>query len=231
MFDNRIDINGYRKDSMDRFGDDSTELILSFFTLEDKSRLEYVSKQWKRYIFGKQFCLKFGINSMHKLRGNLLTSEESFESVLKKFPNIMQVNIFYPLKSESLSLIGQYCHRLRYLYFTITGIGDLEFAQNYGHRLEELHLIGHSSLAYNEENIKLFKEFLTFCPNLKTILIHNSFSLFNEDIEFLPHLERIESEFWIRPKDVKQFKSLIDKYSQSLKTLYITLEDLNPQRD
>ena len=198
MFDNRIDIKGYRKDSMDRFGDDLTELILSFITLEDALRLECVSKQWKRCVFDKQFWLMMNINHpIGSLWGNKLLSEELIESVLKKFPNIMQVNIVYPVKSESLSLIGQYCHRLRYLLFTITGIGDLEFAQNYGHRLEELHLHSNASLD-NKENNKLIKEFLKFCPNLKTIFVNKNSILFSEDNEFLLHLERIDSEFEIK---------------------------------
>ena len=52
------DIYGYRKDSFDRFGDDLTELILSFLWFEDKIRLECVSKQWKRCVFQKQFVIE-----------------------------------------------------------------------------------------------------------------------------------------------------------------------------
>ena len=57
IFENRIESTVFAKDSMDRFGNDLTELILSFFTIEDTLRLECVSKQWKRYIFGKHFWL------------------------------------------------------------------------------------------------------------------------------------------------------------------------------
>ena len=43
---------------MDSFGDDLTELILSYLTLGDKVRLECVSKQWKRCVFQRQFAIK-----------------------------------------------------------------------------------------------------------------------------------------------------------------------------
>ena len=54
----------YRKDSMDRFGDDMLELILSYLSVEDKFRFECVSKQWKRCVFEKQF--EFDISLMKK---------------------------------------------------------------------------------------------------------------------------------------------------------------------
>ena len=74
---------------MDRFGDDLTELILSYLTLEDKFRLECVSKQWKRYIFNKQFVIEIEIlnknpNEANTRKINYL-NERILESVLKKW--------------------------------------------------------------------------------------------------------------------------------------------------
>ena len=54
----RYQMKVYSKDSMDRFGDDLTELILSYLTLEDKIRLECVSKQWKRCVFQRQSVIE-----------------------------------------------------------------------------------------------------------------------------------------------------------------------------
>ena len=45
MFNIRNMKNVYRKNSFDRFGDDLTELIVSYLWFEDKVRLECVSKQ------------------------------------------------------------------------------------------------------------------------------------------------------------------------------------------
>ncbi|CAG2102212.1 unnamed protein product [Medioppia subpectinata] len=44
----------YPKDSLDRFGDDMCEHILSYLTLEDRFRCECVSKQWRRLIYTTQ---------------------------------------------------------------------------------------------------------------------------------------------------------------------------------
>ena len=51
IFMSSLQMKVHLKDSMDRFGDDLTELILSFLWFEDKIRLECVSKQWKRCVF------------------------------------------------------------------------------------------------------------------------------------------------------------------------------------
>ncbi|CAG2123271.1 unnamed protein product, partial [Medioppia subpectinata] len=49
--DNKQQPKLYAKDSMDRFGDDLFGLILSYLLLEDRFRLECVSKQFQRTVF------------------------------------------------------------------------------------------------------------------------------------------------------------------------------------
>ena len=85
----------YPKNSFDRFGDDLTELIVSYLWFEDKVRLECVSKQWRRLVFNKQFAIELNSNQFLRknknslkmigllYRGNQLT----IESVLKKCSN------------------------------------------------------------------------------------------------------------------------------------------------
>ena len=58
----------YPKNSFDRFGDDLTELILQYLTLEDKVRLECVSKQWRRLVFNKQFTIEIDSDSVKGFR-------------------------------------------------------------------------------------------------------------------------------------------------------------------
>ena len=55
----------YAKDSFDRFGDDLTELILSYMRFKDKIRLECVSKQWRRLIYNKQIVIKIYDKTRH----------------------------------------------------------------------------------------------------------------------------------------------------------------------
>ena len=56
-----IQTNKQLKSSFDRFGDDLTELILSYLSFENKLRFECVSKQWRRLVFNKQFVLEIKI--------------------------------------------------------------------------------------------------------------------------------------------------------------------------
>ena len=97
---------------MDRFGDDLTELILSYLPLKDKIKLECVSKQSKRCVFEKQFVInitdktKYGRrdknNSLNKLFGRSdeikQLDEQTVESVVKKCPNIKRVIILGEVK-------------------------------------------------------------------------------------------------------------------------------------
>ena len=50
--------DNYRRDSFnDRFCDDFSEVLLQYLPLEDKLRLECVSKQFQRTVFQRQFEL------------------------------------------------------------------------------------------------------------------------------------------------------------------------------
>ncbi|CAG2106893.1 unnamed protein product [Medioppia subpectinata] len=53
----RVDMrsDGYIRDSMDRFGDDLCQLLLSYLSLEERFRYEEVSKQWQRVIYETQY--------------------------------------------------------------------------------------------------------------------------------------------------------------------------------
>ena len=221
---------GYRKDSMDRFGDDLTELIVSYLWFEDKVRLECVSKQWRRYVYQKQFTIEFSYSSHNNLRTLVVntkdtgprymrTSEKIFkrkelESLLNKCPNITKVIILLKyIKNNELSLFGQYCPRLKSLGFEINSEEDLQFGRQYGHKLEELHLFG--------TNEKI--HFLKLCPNVKNVWFSQCSLPFTSDKEFLPKLEYFGRNFTINIGNTNEMKILSDKYSQTMKTLNVTL--------
>ena len=136
----------YAKNSFDRFGDDLTEEVLQYLTLEDKIRLECVSKQWQRYVFRKQSVIEIVDNKTHNSLNELLDNrkqlnEQHLESVLKKFPNIRKVNFICKIDSSMLSLIGRYCHRIKSLSYEYSNEDkSLNFFRTYGHKLEELNL-------------------------------------------------------------------------------------------
>ena len=62
----------YSRDSFDCFGDDLTELILSFMSFEDKIRLECVAKQWRRLVFKKQFVIGISRSNQKETKDSLI---------------------------------------------------------------------------------------------------------------------------------------------------------------
>ena len=100
----------------------------------------------------------------------------------------------------------------------------LDFFRINGHKLEELYLFGKENellIEDTEKDNEMLNSFRKFCPNLKTItLLLESLPLF-EDKEILPKLKEID--LTISSQNVKQMKILSDKYSQTIKTLNVSL--------
>ena len=225
MFDNRVGNKVYGKDSMDRFGDDLTELILSYLWFEDKIRYECVSKQWQRCVFQKQFifeidfCLDKSPNSLNKLCFHF--DKEVIVSVLKKCPNITKVKVSdLNLKYDVLSLFGHYCPHIKSLLHNNKGI--VYFYRKNGHKLEELILLTNRS---NNE----IKNLLKFCPNLKIFYSNNISVLLNEDKEFLPKLEQISNYFEIIPEYVNKMQILVNKYSKTIKRFDVRFSNISSE--
>ena len=62
-----VDSNGrhFRAESFDRFGDDLTEELLSYLSVEDKIRLQSVAKQWNRCLRSlvkKERVIRFSVS-------------------------------------------------------------------------------------------------------------------------------------------------------------------------
>ena len=134
--------------------------------------------------------------------------------LLNKCSNISKVIILLKyIKNNELSLFGQYCPRLKSLSFVIKSKEDLQFGRQYGHKLEELYLFG------GNEKIP----FLQLCPNVKKVWFSQCSLLFTSDKEFLPKLEYFGSNYSINFRNTNEMKILSHKYSQTMKTLNISL--------
>ena len=224
-----IDSNGrqYSRDSFDRFGDDLTELILSFMTFEDKIRLECVAKQWRRLVFSKQFAIGISRSNTKKTKDSLIglyrgstIKRKALKSVLKKCRYISTVALDSSVDSpQVLSLIGRYCPNIKSFYNSFNNGKALDFFRIYGHKLEEL------SLGREYEEIR-------FCPNLKKVTVTQDSILFNNDNLILPKLEYIYSrlQFRISSIFVQKMIRFSDKYSQTIKTLNVLFENLTEEK-
>src|SRR5437868_14547166 len=102
MYKNKRQRIGLRSDSQkkrqsfdDRVWDDLSEELLQYLTIEDKLRLECVSKQFQRTVFKRQHNITIGSSFLgHKNVINFKTCQQ-LAVVLKKTPNINQINFWF----------------------------------------------------------------------------------------------------------------------------------------
>ena len=219
----------YDKNSFDRFGDDLTEEILQYMTLEDKIRLECVSKQWMRCVFNKQYVIEIEIRykrtkqiyftSMSLPPTKKRSYEVYLESLLKKCSNIRKISIGPTINSSVLSLIGRYCPNIKSLIIwdEYSYEENMSFFRMYGHKLEELDLNGDD---------KVIKDYLRYCPNLKKILISEYSIICEEDEQYLPKLVRI-GILEISSNYLKNLDIFSNKYRKTMKTLNIGINNMN----
>ncbi|XP_054166323.1 uncharacterized protein LOC128963816 [Oppia nitens] len=118
-----------KNDSFDRFGDDLAELLFKYMPIEDKLRLQSVSKQWLQLLFIGQTYLIFGdsfyktFNFTERRRNEIFMI---FESIFKKCPKIDRLvvgrqsvyNQYIRLDEifdQFFDLLIIYCPRLRHI--------------------------------------------------------------------------------------------------------------------
>ena len=87
----------------------------------------------------------------------------------------------YAFNSSVLSLIGQYCPRIKSLDITMTGEEVLDFFRDYGHKLQDLCL---KEPVYVDFYSFPINDYLKFSSNVKKILIYNETFLLNDDKNF-----------------------------------------------
>ena len=108
------------KTSFDRFGDDLSELIVSYLTIEDKFRFQCLSKQWRRLVFNKTYVLKISMNNklfVEKSGYDYKLKTKSFEKCLQKLWALVDIDIDFNVitDGEVLRIIAENCHHLRRL--------------------------------------------------------------------------------------------------------------------
>ena len=178
----------YRRDSFsDCFCDDLSEVLFKFLSLEDKFRLECVSKQFQRTVFQRQYELCINLSPViHKRCLNLIIrrdlnyyyitkqSMDSFKALLKKCPKITSIeldayhsidrqydNVFI---NEVFQLIIENCNNLSEIY--VRNINDSnfkEFHRKFGPKIKSL---GAFRSNWNVIDLNLF-------PNIEKLIISN----------------------------------------------------------
>ena len=196
------------KSSFDRFGDDLTELILSFLTIEDKFRFECLNARIESLIFNKQNQLIITSrrdisleNEFKVLSQKILLTINLYKYkidyrllrvVLRKFKylNVIKICGFVVVEDELLRVIAQNCPHLRELWFrnliqrTIDLSADsvVYLGKKCGRNLQSLRF------QTSNENIR---QLLKFTPNLVSLKVLNIESILFEDKKVLPKLKDI----------------------------------------
>ena len=141
---------------MNRFGDDLTQELLQYLPLEQKFRLESVSKQWQRCLYQRVFTLTFDDRRIFNYK--------TLESVLKKCPNIRNMKLL-SVDTDMLPLIGQNCTKFSsFGYYSSIGRDEevMSFFRTYGHICEELKLW---QQIFEEVDKNKLKGLLKYCKN------------------------------------------------------------------
>ncbi|CAG2110628.1 unnamed protein product [Medioppia subpectinata] len=128
----------YAKNSMDRFGDDLCQLLLSYLSFEDRFRCECVSKQFRRTVFGSVVCIEINDRFMQQMLKTTLI--ETLATIAIKCPNIETIDcrgietekirehipeVLAIFRDNCLNLREIYCHLWQNRGQTMPTIGPL----------------------------------------------------------------------------------------------------------
>ena len=170
-----------RKSSIERFGDDLTELIVSYLSISDKIRLECLSKQIQALIFNRQKCLRIShVKSGDNLEEMISKTSRyhsvdcrALGSVLKKFKNLDTIRIEgrMTVDSELIETIAENANHLKNLWINVRFISDItteclkSLGQKCGSTLQ--------SLKFDGLTEKQMRQLLSLTPELRSITVDN----------------------------------------------------------
>ena len=210
----------------DRICDDLCEVILQYLSLEDKLRLQCVSKQFERTVFQRQYKLLLNIRSpeSHKnfMKDKVLNNKryfdyyyienhslvlwykslDSFETLLKKCPNITSIDLGAHYRKDQ----DPYLDKINNIFRLI-----IENCNN----LSEV--IAMNPIELNKSNSKELHQ--KFGPKIKNWIIFDDRELY--DLRHFPNIEQVNIKFvgydttWIVPQlklaKLKRLELVIDR--------------------
>ena len=198
--------------------------ILQYLSLEDKLKLEGVSKQFQRTVLKKQYKLqidadsiprrklkklyKYHIRNITKSRKSNQFGLKSLEVLLKKCPNITSIELREPFGAnydfnEVFRLIPKYCNNLREIDFgenQINAKNIKEFQRKFGPKLNFIHRLKDAN------NYNLF-------PNILNLKIDDKYSDLKEVIprlQFNKLLTKVELSLTNGKEDI--VKTCVDTF-------------------
>ncbi|CAG2166405.1 unnamed protein product [Oppiella nova] len=206
------------KDSLDRFGDDLCEDILSYLTLKDRFRCECVSKQWQRLVYTtvRNITITRELMARNKPQSDGYFYDKTMSALMKKCPNIVSIDCRQLYNDrhgrrilETIAELRDNCRHLQGIdgYFLRF---DNDFVvylfRTFGRMITELVLNGYQSR----------REVLRLCPNIWSLNVDDLSHVFTESgAELLAkNLKHFQFSFDI-DFDISMFDIFL-AYNQSL---------------
>lgn len=174
-------------DSFDRFGDDISELILSYLPIKDKFRLECVSKRFRLFLFSGQrhLILDYSdretadrLNLCHVMV-NFRASLSNLNKLLKKCNKVTNISVDtqhmeVSAKKSVLNAIANHCQHLYGVRFDSQMLFDdnnrivNKFVDKYKHELRSVGIFAEEFADYGTAS-RLHNRLVDVSPNLRHI--------------------------------------------------------------
>ena len=212
----------------DRVCDDLSEVLLQFLPLDDKQRLECVSKQFQRTVFQKQFSITLYSSLQSNYKISKQTEDKVFdrnfmksiEFLLKKCPNIQ--TMFLNVKNNNIlkslfPLITKYCDHLNEFNVYLDDWKGVELNEEFYRKFgSKLHYIGFG------ENWRQNLDFNLF-PNLHSNRKKFYFSTISPERALRLNLKKLkELDIDICEENQHLFREVLQKFH---KIRYLSLKE------
>ncbi|XP_054166181.1 uncharacterized protein LOC128963693 [Oppia nitens] len=231
-------------DSFDRFGDDLCQLLLEYLPIDDKLRLQSMSKQWSALIFNRQtsitldtdLCISIDLQAMNERQRRV----KVFAAIIEKCPNIERVVI-----SDNIGIFDQivdslikHCPRLKHIIIGYRNDSNnwLQFGPafdkllvKFGQQLQTLELMTH-----NDNHQLVVNKVNQYLPQLKKLEIKDNIMNFIDISDLFTN----ENNYCVLPQTLQslsfslnydnttndQFSRFVADYGHRLTRLVISVE-------
>ncbi|CAG2172156.1 unnamed protein product, partial [Oppiella nova] len=212
------------KDSLDRFGDDLLEVLLSYLPLEDRYRCEYVSKQWQRLIYETLYSITIDDKLIEKMMETNIFGREYCESykliqIMRKCVNIETIHCrgFADNKNvihmfEAIQGLADNCLLPKRFHYKFT-----QTDASYDH-MRPLFEMLRTVITGISGNISQCKPYLKYCPKLSQLKAGKLSDVFSGNESVVKNLNKFEFNFRGFVYNHELFAAFVAK-NQSLKSL------------
>ncbi|XP_054156743.1 uncharacterized protein LOC128955127 [Oppia nitens] len=209
------------KDSLNRFGDDLCQLLLSFLPFSDCFRYELVSKQWQRVIFAGQEVLTIDDQLIATLE-----DITAFDLLLKKCANVTSIKLIAAnetrvTQKSLIESITRHCRHLTDILFILNKPIDWnsldEFFARFSKQLKSCYLRLHSK-EDSQELINTLNKYVMLCPNIREIHLKTNQNLYKKSVTDVVFGKLKKVLITCYANDT-HFELFVDKYGQQIQSV------------